>query len=475
MNKWIKFLQDVKDHKTGEIVNVTATKAAALIEAGIAEETQAPAEVAQATKGIGDEIKALVQESAKTVATEIINEVRASVKSKGLVHPIGDDIQVGFKLPATVKRYGSLRNFKGEQGGRSADQRAFEFGMWMLGMFGNESARKYCADHGMKYALDVAQKVSRENSNVSSAYLVPDQFENDLIDLRETYGVFRKNAKIVPMASDTRSDPRRTGGLTAYFVGESTAPTASDKTWDRVRLIAKKVGCLAKYTNELNEDAVLNIGDDLAGEIAYAFAALEDDCGFNGDGTSAYGGIVGIRNAFLNLSATRANIAGLVVGAGNQWSELTLANFHSVLGLLPQYAFAGGNAKWYCSQAFWGGTMQRLALAAGGVTATEIVNGLPQPRFLGYPVEIAQKMPQVEANDVIPVLFGNMRLSSRFGDRRSTSIRMSDHALNTFEQDEVAIVGFERFDIVNHDIGNQSGTAASRVPGPMVGLLTAAS
>jgi HK97 family phage major capsid protein len=49
-----------------------------------------------------------------------------------------------------------------------------------------------------------------------------------------------------------------------------------------VRLTAKKIGVLTKYTRELNEDAVINIGDDLAGEIAYAFGAFEDDCGFNG-------------------------------------------------------------------------------------------------------------------------------------------------------------------------------------------------
>ena len=72
-------------------------------------------------------------------------------------------------------------------------------------------------------------KTQRENVNVSSGFLVPDEFQNDLIDLREKFGVFRQNAKIVPMASDTRTDPRRVNGVTAYFVGESTAATLSDK------------------------------------------------------------------------------------------------------------------------------------------------------------------------------------------------------------------------------------------------------
>src|SRR6185437_11833849 len=144
-------------------------------------------------------------------------------------------------------------------------------------------------------------------------FLVPPEFGNDMIILREMFGVFRRNAKIVPMTSDTRSDPRRKSGLTAYFTSEASQITESKKGWDRVNLTAKKIAVLTKMSSELNEDSMVNLGDDLAGEIAYAFASLEDDCGFNGDGSSTYGGIVGLAQAFLNLSGTIANIAGLRV------------------------------------------------------------------------------------------------------------------------------------------------------------------
>ena len=93
---------------------------------------------------------------------------------------------------------------------------------------------------------------------------------------------------------------------------------------------------LTKYSNELNEDAVLNIGDDLAGEIAYAFALKEDQCGFLGDGTSTYGGIVGVTTALRNVDATIANIAGLVVASGTrlrqQLQRIALADFNKVVG-----------------------------------------------------------------------------------------------------------------------------------------------
>ena len=48
---------------------------------------------------------------------------------------------------------------------------------------------------------------------------------------------------------------------------EGGAGTESSMSWDQVRLTAKKWMVLTKYSNELNEDAVLNIGDDLAFEI----------------------------------------------------------------------------------------------------------------------------------------------------------------------------------------------------------------
>jgi HK97 family phage major capsid protein len=76
------------------------------------------------------------------------------------------------------------------------------------------SAEKFCSEHGIQVTRAMSEGV-----NESGGYLVPEEFGNDLIDLREQYGVFRRNAKMVPMSSDTRSDPRRTGGLTAYFVG----------------------------------------------------------------------------------------------------------------------------------------------------------------------------------------------------------------------------------------------------------------
>jgi HK97 family phage major capsid protein len=125
--------------------------------------------------------------------------------------------------------------------------------------------------------------------------LVPEEMMNEIIVLRETYGVFRKECRVVPMGRDTLNWPRRTGGLTAYFMARRRRITESSASFDNVNLTAKKLGALTKLSTEIAEDAVINIADYIVDEIAYAFASKEDDCGFNGDGTSTYGGMTGPR------------------------------------------------------------------------------------------------------------------------------------------------------------------------------------
>ena len=370
-----------------------------------------------------------------------------------------------------VQRYQKLKVFQGE----GAAERAFRFGQWFLagpcGRFAENSpmiqrAKQYAKEHGIQM-----QRAHTESVNEDGGFTVPVEFSNDIIDSKESFGVIRRHAKIEPMAAETKIVPRRTRGLSFYAAGETDAATESKKGWDAVTLVAKKWLCLAKISSELQEDSIVSMADDLANEMGYAATELEDNLGFNADGTSTYHGIRGIRHKLLNLSATRANIAGLVVGSGNLWSELLLTDFEKVVALLPQYADTP-NAKWFCHKTFYWNVMVKLILASGGVTGME-VEGARARRFLGYDVEISQVLPRVEANDHIPVLFGDLRKGTKLGDRRDLTIKLSEHS--SFENDELDILGSIRNDFVAHDVGNQSATAADRVPGPIVGLLTAAS
>ena len=355
--------------------------------------------------------------------------------------------QGGVELARTVPRYGQLKAFRG----KDADLAAYRSGKFLQAVLTRDAgAMQYCREHGIRI-----ERMHSGNTNEAGGFLVPEEFENAMIDLRVEYGVFRRNANVVPMNSDTKSRPRRTGGLTAYPVGAGQTITESTKGWDRVNLTAKKWAVLAKWENELSDDSIINLADDLASEGAYALTNKEDECGFNGDGTGTYHNIVGVRSAIRAVDGTIGNIAGIQVASGNAYSEIVIGDLLGLIGKLPQYARRTGQNKFYCSNTVWANVLQRLALGVGGVTHAE-VEGALRPQFFGYPVEITEVMPATAANDQLAILFGNLGQAAIFGDRKGVTVAMSDSDSTDFAEDQMAIRITERFDVAVHDVGTTS-------------------
>ena len=395
--------------------------------------TLMPAAGAAAETDAMDEDK---PEAEKSVAAQVRTVIREEIAKSA---PRANKAAVRVESP---KMYGRLRNLK------SADE-AYRFGRWAMGCLGHRKSADWCADHGV-----LVTKGHTENVNTAGGFLVPDEFENSLITLREQFGVFRANARIVPMTSDVKRMPRRTGTVTANFVGEASAGTQSQQTFDQVNLVAKKLMVLTKISSELNEDNIVALGDDLAGEISYAFALKEDSCGFEGDGTSTYGGIVGLKNAIL--------AGGTIAGTGTAPSGVTLGDCRKAVGAIPQWADTA-NAKWYMNRRMWNEVFLRLAEAAGGVTANEIRDSEDGLRFFGYPVVLAQAIPYAAGDNETVAYFGDLSLAAYFGDRRSTTVEFSNAALNAFEQDELVVRGTERFDITISNVGSATSGDAGAV------------
>src|SRR5262249_33160689 len=104
--------------------------------------------------------------------------------------------------------------------------------------------------------------------------------------------------------------------------------------------------------------------------------------------------------------------------------------------------------------------------AAGGNSAIDIANGGTY-RFLGMPVRESQVFPVTAALSQVPVILGDLGMASKLGDRRELTLAFSDQY--KFAEDQLAIKGTQRIDIVVHDVGSAS------LAGPVVGLVTKAS
>jgi len=326
-------------------------------------------------------------------------------------------------------------------------------------------ALKYCRDHGFK--------AMEEGSNPGGGALVPPELDRAIIRIIERNGVFRRNCRVRPMSSDLRAMPRRTGGVSAFWLGEGSTITASQPAFDNVNLVAKKLAAICVTSSELLEDAAISIADDLAFEIGFAFAVAEDRAGFVGDASSTFGGITGVTQKLKGLSGTIADIAGLVAASGNLFSEFLLADFVKVAALLPDFADTPSTA-WYCHRNFFYGTVVPLVLAAAGAAASSLagVSSDGRPLFLGLPVDFTTAMPKTDANSQIPILLGDLSQAATLGDRRQRTLFTDPYSLSG--NDQVLFRGTERADIVIHEVGNATAVAADKQPGAIVGLISAA-
>lgn len=381
-------------------------------------------------------------------------------------------------------RRGTTRYMKSHGDARKDAEAAHDFGRWIQAVtFGDRAsgAADYCRKKGIGFEFGEFDENDRfiqksitghsESVNADGGFLVPPEFDSEILWLREQYGVVRRRARRVSMLSDTKSYSRKTSSHTAYYNAEGATNTTSKMAFDRITLVAKKLRIDGYLTEELSEDAAVNVGDEAANDIAETFAKKEDTDAFIGDGTSTYGGIVGFQRAFLNLG-TVSNSVGIYDTAGttNTYATITLPQIMDWMSRLPAFA-DNPNTAIFCHKLFFHAVFQRLEVGAGGVTMTEITNGSPVHRFMGYPVEFVQALPKTPTADVPDAFMGDMTKCADFGDRRGMTFKTTDIGGNAWANDEIAYKASQRWDFQIHDVGNNTSTAANQLAGPMIALI----
>jgi HK97 family phage major capsid protein len=212
-----------------------------------------------------DALKSERESLTKAIARETeILAAQKEILAKGKSTPVVEDEK---KVVDTIRfpmGFATPKHFKGPE----AKLDAYKSGQFLLASLrGSAKAKQWCDEHGVQVLSQ------NEGTNTAGGYLVNPEMSSVIIDLRETYGVFRRNCQRMPMSSDTLTMNRRNGGLTAYFKAEEAAYTDSSKSWNQVQLAAKKLTALTYWSNELDDDAIISLADDLASEIAYGLRA----------------------------------------------------------------------------------------------------------------------------------------------------------------------------------------------------------
>ncbi len=358
------------------------------------------------------------------------------------------------RLPARLVHGPTPKGFASRQDAYDSGMRAIANLLGVQGITSPgllQTARNYCQAHG----LGVQATGQVEGSNSLGGFFVPEQFEAAIIDNRLTVGIFRTQARVRPMSTDTLIFHSVNAGLTAYPVAEQGAGTLSTKTWNQHTLSAKTWQTECRYSSELAEDAIIDIAGDLAREIGRSMAYAEDQAGFVGDGTSTYHGIVGMKN-LLTYSETDPRTQKADTGA--TWVTLDWVDFLKVMAALPQ--IPGIMPKWYIHPYGFISSMARIQYAAGGNTMQNIA-GQWIKTFYGYPVVDVNSFPSTGAiTGTFIAAFGDLNAVANLGDRRGLSVQSDPYSL--MSQRQVKVFGNSRFDIV------YSGLGTTTEAGPLI-------
>jgi len=340
---------------------------------------------------------------------------------------------------------------------------AHRCGQWLKAHFGDRQARQWCSDHlGAEYR-DMGGQV-----NSLGGALVFEDFSNTIIRLVEKFGVAMNVFQNVTMSSDTLLVPKRLTGVTSYWLGENSTITTSDPTATMVQLVAKKLACATKVSNELLADNAISVATWLAQEYATSLSAAIDDAAFNGTGTSSYGGIRGL--AQIDDGTHTASVVSAASG-NTSVAAMDIDDYLAALAKLPRYAI--GTSAWYMHPSVYHNSVQRMMLSSGtagsgtigalsgGNTAANLAQGTPNT-FLGLPVVWVLKMTAAPTTGTIAAYVGDLSLAGIMAVKSDMQVATS--ADRYFEADQTAFRAIQRLDINVHSLGSTSEA------GPVVAL-----
>jgi len=253
-------------------------------------------------------------------------------------------------------------------------------------------------------------KTLTEGTDTEGGYLVPEELLPGIVQVLGQYGVVRKaGAKVLKVKSDTFKVNRVSGTSTVYYPNEGSAITESSATnfLAQVSASIKKAGVAWSVTEELSEDAIINIDTLLAKDVAMQFAKDEDTQILAGSGSPFTG--------LLNNSSIQAHTLDTGETA---FSNLTFDDILDAIGKLDTAVQDGAVVIMHPS--VW----NMLRKKKDSNNQYYLGLGKADRSLWGYPVLLSSVMPSMDdsAADTAFVVVGNFSYLY-IGERRSISVR----------------------------------------------------
>jgi HK97 family phage major capsid protein len=293
-----------------------------------------------------------------------------------------------------------------------------------------------------KSFLGIEQRAALTTTDIP----VPTVYIPQIVELVFKYGAARQYTTVYPMGAGTVKLPRlKVGEDNFVYLGSGTggmsqAVPEKKVTAELVQFDANKCGGLIRIPTELEEDTFIQFGQFLARYIARAFARLEDQTLFLGDGSATYAGQIGV-GPYCSANPTYL----LQLGAGKtKPSDVTLADWRNLRAKVAPVILAGqAEAAYYFSPTF------EPILRSFNQYPNFIIfsNENGKPTFDGWPVRwigVGQTYVVTATPAAYIGFFGALNYWF-MGERGQPRIEVSRDVF--FATDELAMRALERIDI----------------------------
>ena len=267
--------------------------------------------------------------------------------------------------------------------------------------------------------------VLSESVDADGGYLVPEEFENQIVRGIDETNIIRSIAKVITTAHD-RKIPVAVGHSVATWTEENAAFTESIPSVGQKQIDAFKLTDLIRVSTELLQDSAFNVEDYIIREFSYAFGVAEEQAFCVGTGTNQPTGIFtenGGEVGFTTSSATVITIDDVIsliysLKAPYRKNAVFLMN-DATVGLIRKLKDGNGAYLWQPS----------------------VQAGQPD-KILGFDVYTTPFAPAI-AGGALPIAFGDFQ-NYWIGDRGGKTVQRLNELYATNGQ--VGYVATERVD-----------------------------
>ena len=257
--------------------------------------------------------------------------------------------------------------------------------------------------NGMRSKYASVSNVLSEGTDSEGGYLVPDEYENTLVQALEGENVIRTRSHVITTSSGTHKIPVVASKGEASWIDENGAYPEDDDTFAQVNIDAHKVGTIIKVSEELLNDSAFNLESYFAQEFGRRIGKKEEEAFINGNGSSKPTGILTSAEVGVTAASDKAITADELIDL-----------FYSLKGVYRR------NAVWVLNDTTVK-AIRKLKDDNGQYIWQPALKDGDHDTLLGRPILTTGAMPEIAA-DAKPVIFGDLSYYW-IGDRQGVTFK----------------------------------------------------